>query len=439
MKYSDIIVIGSGPGGMEVAAGALRRGLSVTVVERDRLGGTCLNRGCIPTKALCRSAEVIRNVAEASEFGITVDAFSLDYGKALARKDKIVDNLRDNVALMLSKAEIVTGEARFAGVDKVEVNGEFYSAPKIVIATGSTPASLPIPGASLAIDSDTLLSATELPGSIAIIGGGVIGMEFACILAAFGVDVTVIEYFKEILPNFDRDVAKRLRTSLSRSGVKIITGAEVTAISPGKRVAFTSKGKPVEIEADEVLIAVGRRPVIPEGAEEIGIAVNRGAIVADDKFATSVSGIYAIGDVNARMMLAHVASAQAAVLMGDPVNLSVVPAVAFTSPECAMVGLTEERCKEESLDYIVAKSLFRANGKAQAMGETDGLLKLIVARDSRLILGCHVCGPHAADLVQEASLAMSSGLTVDVVANTIHAHPSLAEILSSACQSIGLS
>ena len=187
------------------------------------------------------------------------------------------------------------------------------------------------------------------------------------------------------------------------------------------------------------MIAVGRRPVIPEGAEKIGIAVNRGAIVVDDKFATSVSGIYAIGDVNARMMLAHVASAQAAVLMGDPVNLSVVPAVAFTSPECAMAGLTEERCKEESLDYIVAKSLFRANGKAQAMGETDGLLKLIVARDSRLILGCHVCGPHAADLVQEVALAMSSGLTVDVVANTIHAHPSLAEILSSACQSIGLS
>lgn len=192
MKYSDIIVIGSGPGGMEVAAGALRCGQSVTIIERDRLGGTCLNRGCIPTKALCRSAEVIRNVADASEFGITVDTFSLDYGKALARKDKIVDTLRDNVALMLSKAEIVTGEARFVGVDKVEVNGEFYSAPKIVIATGSTPASLPIPGASLAIDSDTLLSATELPDSIAIIGGGVIGMEFACILAAFGVVLSAI-------------------------------------------------------------------------------------------------------------------------------------------------------------------------------------------------------------------------------------------------------
>lgn len=432
MHKSDIIVIGSGPGGMEVASRALKQGRSVTVIERDRLGGTCLNRGCIPTKALCRSAEMMRLVGGASEFGVSVGSVCLDYAKAAERKDAVVAALRDNVALMLSNAEIVTGEARFTASDRVEVNGEVYTAPRIVIATGSRPASLNIPGAALAIDSDRLLAMEKLPSSIAIIGGGVIGMEFACILSAFGVDVTVIEYCKEILPNFDRDIAKRLRTSLSREGMQIITGAQVTEITPEKRVEYIVKGKSASVEVDEVLMAVGRRPVIPEGAEQIGISLSRGAIVVDDTFATSVPGVYAIGDVNARMMLAHVASAQGATVMGADVNLGVMPAVAFTSPECAMVGLAEEQCKEARLNYKVTKSLFRANGKAQAMGETDGLLKLIVDADTRLILGCHVCGAHAADLVQEAALAMSSALPVDAIASTIHAHPSLSEILHSA-------
>lgn len=432
MHKSDIIVIGCGPGGMEVASRALQQGLTVTVIERGHLGGTCLNRGCIPTKALCRSAEVIRMIAGSAEFGVDVSSAVIDYSKAVERKDSVVATLRENVAMMLSKAEIVTGEARFISPEVVEVNGESYTAPRIVIATGSSPASLDIPGASLAIDSDALLSAGKLPASMVIIGGGVIGMEFACILSAFGVDVTVLEYCKEILPNFDRDIAKRLHTSLSRGGMKIITGAQVTAISEGKRVEYTAKGKPGSVDAEEVLMAVGRRPVVPDGAGQIGIEVNRGAIVVDDDFATSVPGIYAIGDVNARMMLAHVASAQGASVMGDRVNLGVVPAVAFTAPECAMVGLTEELCKESGLNYKVTKSLYRANGKAQSMGETDGMLKLIVDGDSHMILGCHVCGVHAADLVQEAALAMASSLPVDAITSTIHAHPSLSEILHSA-------
>ncbi len=432
MYNSDIIVIGSGPGGMEVAAGALRRGLSVTLIERERLGGTCLNRGCIPTKALCSSASLMRAIGSASDLGVDVSSFSLDYNRVLDRKEQVVNGLRDNVAMMLSKAHIIEGEARFTDSRHVEVNGKVYAAPRIVIATGSSPASLDIPGADLAIDSDAILELKELPASIVIIGGGVIGMEFACILSAFGVDVTVIEYCKEILPGFDKDIAKRLRSSLSRLGVKIITGAQVTSIAPGKKVGYTVKGNAATVEAAEVLMAVGRRPVIPEGVEAAGINVERGAIVTDETFATTVPGIYAIGDVNARMMLAHVASAQAAAVMGDDINLSVVPAVAFTLPECAMVGLTEERCKESGLNYKAVKSLFRANGKAQAMGDTDGLLKLIVDVDSRLILGCHVCGCHAADLVQEAALAMSAGVTVDNVASAIHAHPSLSEILHSA-------
>ena len=432
MHSSDIIVIGSGPGGMEVAAAALRKGLAVTLVERDLLGGTCLNRGCIPTKALCRSAEIARSVAEASAFGVDVPSFSFDYGKAVDRKDSVVAGLRDNIAAMLSGAGIVKGEARFVAADKIEVDGNIYTAPKIVIATGSASASLPVPGADIAVDSDAILSMRKLPASMVIIGGGVIGMEFACILSSFGVSVTVLEYCREILPNFDKDVAKRLRTSLVRGGMSVITGAEVTGIEPGKRVRYTLKGKECVVEADEVLMAVGRRPVIPEGAVDVGVKVERGAIVVDDSFATTVPGIYAIGDVNARMMLAHVASAQAADLMGGSMNLSVVPAAAFTSPECAMVGLTEEKCKESGLAYKSKKSLYRANGKAQAMGDTDGIVKVIVDSRSGLILGCHVCGPHAADMVQEVALAMSSGLTAQAIADTIHAHPTLSEILQSA-------
>lgn len=432
MHSSDIIVIGSGPGGMEVVASALRQGLSVTLIERGLLGGTCLNRGCIPTKALCRSAEIARNVAGASEFGIEVSSFSFDYGKAVARKDSVVAGLRDNIAMMLAKADIVVGEARFVATDKVEVNGKIYTAPKIVIATGSASASLTVPGASLAVGSDEFLSMTELPKSVAIIGGGVIGMEFASILSSFGVAVTVLEYCKEILPNFDRDVAKRLRTSLSRGGMSIVTGAEVTAIEPGKRVRYLVKGKESVVDAGEVLMAVGRRAVIPDGAEAVGVKVERGAIVVDDSFATSVPGIYAVGDVNARMMLAHVASAQASNVMGGSMDLSVVPAAAFTAPECAMVGLTEEKCKESGVEYKCVKSLYRANGKAQALGDADGILKLIVDSRSGLILGCHVCGPHAADMVQEVALAISSGLTARQIADTIHAHPTLSEILHAA-------
>lgn len=432
MRKADIIVIGSGPAGMEVAARALAAGLDTVVIERGELGGTCLNRGCIPTKALCRSAEVAAQVREAAVYGVEVTGFRVDVAVAMARKDAVVAELRANVASMLAKAEIVTGTARLVSPDVVAVDDRSFTAPKIVIATGSEAARLPIPGAELALTSDEILALDTCPERVCVIGGGVIGMEFAGILSAFGAKVTVIEYCREILPGFDKDIAKRLRTTLSRRGVEIITSSAVTAISPGKVVDYECKGKTGHVEADEVLMAVGRRPVVPEGAESAGVAVERRGISVDEAFATAVPGIYAVGDVNGRLMLAHAASAQAANMMGAHMNLSVVPAAVFTSPECAMVGLTEEICKERGLNYRTAKTLFRGNGKAVAMGESDGMVKLIMDTDSRLMLGCHICGPHAADLVQEIATAMSAHLTVDAVAEAIHAHPTLGETVHAA-------
>ncbi len=426
MRKADVIIIGCGPGGMDAASAAFAAGLDTVVIERAEAGGTCLNRGCIPTKSLCHWADVLR-----------IAPGALTWSDALQRKADVVATLRERVkGSMQSGGNYITGEARFTVDGCVEVNGETFSAPKIIIATGSAPAKLNVPGAELCIDSDQLLNLEKLPHSIAIIGGGVIGVELACVLNAFGVRVTVLEYCKELLPNFDKDISKRLKTAMSRSGINVVTSATVTGIREGKIVDYELKGKPCEVEADEVLMAVGRRPVLPEGIEALGIKVERGAIVVDDNFMTSVNGIYAVGDVNARLMLAHAASAQASRVMGHKVNIDVVPAAAFTHPECAMVGLTEEQCKAAGMDIAVSKALFRSNGKAMSMEADDGIVKLIIDRNTRKLVGAHICGPHAADLIQEPALAMSAGLTIDAIAETIHAHPTLGEVVHAAAAAL---
>ena len=431
MTEADIIIIGAGPGGMELCGLALKQNRRVVVIERDHIGGTCLNRGCIPTKALCKSAEVVNTVKEASQFGIDVTGFSLSYATAFQRKNEVVKSLRDGAEMSMRGADIVYGEAEFKDDKTVAVGDELYTAPLIVIATGSEPALLPIPGADLCVTSDDLLSMDSLPEDICIIGGGVIGMESACILASFDVKVTVIEYCPEILPNFDKEIGKRLKSFVGRKGIKVITSAAVKAVRPGLEVEYESKGKLQSLNSSCVLMAVGRKAVIPKGCEAIGIATGRKGIIVDSAFSTTVPGIYAIGDVNGHLMLAHVASAQAAVLMGEKTNLDVVPSAAFTQPECAMVGLTEDQCKDKEINIRVAKSLFRANGKAMSMGEADGFVKTIIESESGKVLGCHIIGPHAADLIQEVALCMSSGLTANDIASTIHAHPTLNEVVAS--------
>ncbi|MDE6755763.1 MAG: dihydrolipoyl dehydrogenase [Muribaculaceae bacterium] len=429
MKY---IIIGAGPGGYELAAMLSRQSHDVTLVERDRLGGTCLNRGCIPTKVMAHAASLARSAAAASDYGIGLTVTGVDFSALRKRRDEIVDTLRQNVGMLLSGVNIVIGDARFVAPMTVEVNGESMTADRIVIATGSSAASLSVPGASEAVSSDGLLSLEAVPDSLAIIGGGVIGLEFASIFSALGSRVTVIEYFKEVLPQFDKDVAKRLRMSMTAAGVTFVTGAEVTAIEPGA-VRYRAGTKEGVVEASVTAMAVGRRPNLPEGLEVAGVETDRGAITVDPRtMRTSAPGIYAIGDVNGICMLAHAASAQARIVAGEDVVASVVPSVVFTSPEASMVGMTEQQCKEAGIACRTAKVPFRGNGKAVTIGETDGMVKLIAEAETGNILGCQIVGPHAADLIEEVAVAMANGLTAAALTRTIHPHPTLCEAIQAA-------
>ncbi len=441
----DIIIIGAGPGGYETAADAAAHGLNVAIVERDQMGGTCLNRGCIPTKALCRNAEVINLMREAEVWGVKTGELAFDYAPVFERKEAVVKQLREGVEMLMGAPGItaIKGEAILKDANTVVVNGEEYSAKNIIIATGSAPRGLPIEGADLAMTSDDILAMETLPKSLCIVGGGVIGMEFAAVFCTFGVEVTVIEYCKEILPPFDKDVAKRLKTVLSKRGIKIITSAAVNGITQGEdgyTVSYELKGKPQSVTCEKVLMSVGRQPVLPQGLDAVGVTVGRRGIEVDDNMMTNVPGVYAIGDVNGRMMLAHAASAQGLralhAIMGktDDIKLDIVPSAVFTVPELAMVGLTEEQCAEKGLDVTVKKSFFRSNGKAVAMNETDGLLKMIVDNATRQIVGCHICGAHAADLIQEVVTAMNAGATIDLLARSIHGHPTLSEVLLTAAR-----
>lgn len=437
MHTSDILIIGAGPGGYETAAEAARAGLKVTLIERDKLGGTCLNRGCIPTKCLCRSAEIAGEVAEAAEFGVEVQGVAMNWAAASARMRRVVDQLLEGVASALKGVEIVKGEARFISDKEVEADGDTYTAGKIIIATGSAPAMLPVEGAELAMSSDDVLALGSLPQSMAIIGGGVIGMEFACILHRFGVNVTVVEYCKEILPPFDRDIAKRLHSTLSRRGISTITSAEVKALhksTDGIEVDYLSRKGMEKLHVEAVMMAVGRKPVLPAGIANTSINYGPRGIVTDASMETSVKGVYAIGDVNGRCMLAHAATAQGRVALGHMVDLNVIPSAVFTSPEAAMVGLTEEQCKADGVDFKTAKALFGANGKATAMGEPSGMVKLNYNPMTGVLYGGHILGPHAADLIQEVATVMASGLGIKAIADAIHAHPTLSEVVAEAAR-----
>lgn len=452
-----ITIIGAGPGGYETAVEAARKGIEVTLVSSGPVGGTCLNEGCIPTKALLRSAEVFETVKEAASYGVSAGEPSLDFAACMARKDAVVEQLRSGVEFLL-KNKLITllkGKASLLGGKSVKValeeGGEVtVDSDYIIIATGSVSASLPIPGADLpgVITSREFLSMTELPESVCVIGAGVIGLEFASMLRSFGKEITVLEYCPDILPRFDTDLAKRLKQSLSKRGIKIETSAQVTSIeaSPeGLITKYIRKEAECSVTASKVLMAVGRRPNLASlDLESAGIKATPRGVVVDQYMQTSVPGIYAIGDITGGYMLAHVATFQGRralnhILAGCPsegpvdnIRLDVVPAAVFTSPEAACVGLTEDECKAGGIPVKVHKSFFRACGKAVAMGETDGFCKIVASEADGRILGCHLFGPHASDIIQEAAALINRGATVSDLQDTIHAHPTLTEVLLSA-------
>ena len=421
MTTTDLIIIGAGPGGYRAAEYAAKQGLKVVIYEAGEVGGTCLNVGCIPTKTYVHSA----TFAEARE-----------------RMAAVVPQLRAGVESILSHPNITLVKEACKFIDANCVNE--FTAPHIIIATGSETKWLPIEGAQTdprVVDSTGLLQLEQLPKRLAIIGAGVIGMEFASVFRRFGSEVTVIEYLKECLPALDSDLAKRLRKQMEKEGITFHMQCAVKQIADGKVFFEDKKGNTQSVEADIILMATGRKPRTEGlGLEHLGITLApNGAIPTDDNFrAGREARVFAIGDVNGRQMLAHAAEMQAVravnQILGkkDNIRFDIMPAAIFTSPEAACVGPTEDQLKEQGIAYKCKKSFWRANGKALAMGETEGMLKLLVAAEGGLILGCHAYGAHAADIVQEVSVLMCKSTTLSELADMVHIHPTLSEILKSA-------
>lgn len=404
---ADILIIGAGPGGYRAAEYAAKQGLQVVIVEEGEVGGTCLNIGCIPTKTYVHSA----TFAEARE-----------------RMTTVIPQLRAGVEGILSHPNItlLRGRASFVSPSECSVCGDIISAKNIVIATGSETKWLPIKGLDdpRVVDSTGLLQLETLPKKLCIIGAGVIGMEFASVFNRFGSEVTVIEFLKECLPALDSDIAKRLRKLLEKKGVtfKMKTAVENVA----------------DLDADVILMATGRKPRVQADFANAGVEYDeRKGIAVDENFKTTVNGIYAIGDVNGRQMLAHAAEMQAVHAVNhiigkqDAIRFDIMPAAIFTDPESACVGPTEDQLKATGVSYECRKAFWRANGKAMAMDETEGMLKLFSAVNGR-ILGCHAFGAHSADIVQEVSVLMCRDTTIAQLRDMVHIHPTLGEILYTA-------
>ncbi len=441
-----LIIIGAGPGGYETALLAAKRGVETVLIEAGPVGGTCLNEGCIPTKSFCRNAEVIDGLKEAGAFGVTGLSYRFDFGAVISRKNAVVEQLRGGVEGLLGHKLItlVRGRAEFKDAHTVVVGGQEYEGDYIMIATGSVSASLPIPGADLPgiLTSKEILDIQEVPQRLCVIGGGVIGLEFASIFRSFGSEVTVVEYCKDILPRFDTDLAKRLKQSLAKRGIGINTQSQVLSIAEENgeyTVTYSRKGKEETVVADKVLMAVGRKANVGSlNLADAGVEFTPRGIVVNEVMQTNVPHIYAIGDVNGRMMLAHAATFQGIVALdhimgiGNEIDLSVMPAAVFTSPEAASVGRTEDECKEAGIPVKCLKSFFRANGKAVTMAETDGFCKVVVHAESGQLLGCHLFGPHASDIVQEACAMISRKATFEEFRSVIHTHPTLTEVIQSA-------
>ncbi|MTI62124.1 MAG: dihydrolipoyl dehydrogenase [Firmicutes bacterium] len=449
-KY-DIAILGGGPGGYVAAIKAAQLGAKVALIEKDKLGGTCLNWGCIPTKALVRSAEIYKDFSKAEENGFNVPYLTFNWSKIQSRKDKIVKRLVGGIEHLMDVHGIDVFNTMGSLVDKntIELPEDKYSiikADNIIIATGSKPSGLPIEGADLpgVINSKAALSLEELPPRMVVVGGGIIGMEFAFILAAFEVKVTVVEYLDQVVESCDSEISQELTRLANKKGVRIVTGARVEKIGQGVdqsySVFFNKDGKEHFATADKVLMAVGRQPVY-QGINpvELGLELNEnGGIKVNDRMETNIPGIYAIGDVTNKIQLAHVASHQGVVavknIMGDDsiMDYTVVPSAIFTDPEIAEVGICQRAAEKKGIDFSVGRFPFMANGKALTAGHDEGFIKLISEKGSGQLIGGSIIGTHATDLLAEVTLAVKNKLTVAELTETIHAHPTTAEVIHEA-------
>lgn len=462
MKDYDVVIIGAGPGGYVAAIRAGQSGLKTAIVERENLGGTCLNWGCIPTKALLRNAEIIGLLKEGKTFGFSFDENSLtvDYAAAQKRSREVAGKLSKGVEYLMkkNKVDVYKGTGRLKDKSTVEVTPEGASAgaavetligKNIIIATGSKAFSLP----GLAVDGIKVLTARQalelknLPKSIAVAGAGAIGMEFASVWNAYGVEVTVVEMMPQVLPLEDADIGGEVRKQYAKAGIKILTGTKIESIKtegPGVELSVSGGGGAEAVKADLVLMALGVRPLSADmGIESAGIATEKGYITVDDMMSTNVPGVYAIGDVTGKLPLAHVASAQALVAVDhlagkspQPLNYTIIPKCTYGKPETASAGLTEKQAKDRGYKVKTGSFPFQVNGKAIAYGDTAGFVKIVSEEEYGEILGVHMVGPHVTEMIAGSVGFMFLEGTLDMLAKTVHPHPTLSEVIMEAAHAV---
>ena len=441
MDEKDIVIIGGGPGGYVAAIHAAHLGAKVAVVEKDKLGGTCLNRGCIPTKALTRSVEVLLEARRANDFGIEVNNIKINFPKIMARKSNVVSQLVSGVEQLVkaNKISIYRGTGRILSPRLVKVNDEEIATKKLIIATGSELTLLPIPGKDLpgVLTTDDILELIELPESLVVIGGSYVGVEFASIFNVLGTKVTIVKRRPLRLEPIDEEIGRRFAQTLPRQGIEVKIGAAVKAIKRNGavlRVVWDTPEGEQGVEGQMVLMATGRAPYTEGlGLSQLGIKMDGRAIVVNEHLETNIKDVYAIGDALGKSMLAHVASyegevaAENALAHPRQADYQAVPSCIFAQPEIAGVGITEKEANDGGIPYKVSKFPFLACGRAVAMGETTGMVKMICHADNDRVLGMHIMGPHASELIAEGVLAMQVGATAEDIAHTIHAHPTLPE------------
>lgn len=454
MSNYDVVVIGAGPGGYVAAIRAAQLGLKTAIIDKEWLGGVCLNVGCIPSKALLKNAEVAHTLRErANEFGFSFDNLTLDYGVAVKRSRQVSGRLTRGVGFLMKKNDIDVhmGAARITGQDTVVVKNDKdetveLKTKNIIVATGASPFVLP----GVEVDGKQVLTYWEailqerLPESVIVVGSGAIGVEFATIWNSYGVEVTIVEMLPRIVPNEDEEISQELAKALSKKKIKILTGHRVESIEKGKKtvkVVAKHEDETVEVSAEQVLLAISFRPNTNGlGLEELGVELTpSGAIAIDERMATNIPGIWAIGDVTAKLMLAHVASAQGIICAENIAGVETItldyrmmPRATYCQPQVASFGLTEEQARAEGYDITVGRFPFQANGKALGLGDYTGFVKLITDTRYGEILGAHLIGPEVTELLPELTMAQMMELTAAEIARNVHAHPTLSEALMEA-------
>ncbi len=451
-----IAIIGGGPGGYVAAIRAAQLNAEVTLIEKEHIGGTCLNKGCIPTKVLLQTSGEFEAVNKSfKDLGIKISGAELDWKQLQKRKTKIIRKLVAGVDNLLKNNKVtkIMGEGSFVNKNQLKVKTAdgaeiFVDFDYAIIATGSKPVVIPIPGVELpgVVTSDEVLSLEEIPSSMVIIGGGVIGSEFAEVFSAVGCKVTIIEMLPNIIANMDRDIVETLVEKFKKKGVEIYTNTKVVSISKAEKglsVNTLSSGNEISFNAEKVLLSIGRKPVTDNLAlENVGVETNRGAVLVNKNMQTNVPNIYAIGDATAGVMLAHVASAEGIVAVESIMNkksnidFKTIPYCVYTKPELAGVGLTEEQAREKGYDVKIGIFPMYINGKAMIEGEQEGLVKYVVDAATGEVLGLHMSGPNATELIVEGALAVRLEATVDEIISTIHAHPTVAESLQEAAHAV---